>query len=132
MHVNTGTSAWHNNSSCCYFYSAMKVSVYTTQYRLDTSWVPARLSVHESSRLAHVRMPIGLHVHICVPCTHPKCIHCMRHIELTWGHQAQGHANKITGVLDLRTLWGVGMLFSVLYPQHSYPIGSLQLKAAGN
>lgn len=66
MHVNTGTGAWHNNGSCCYFYSTMRVSVYTTQYRLDTSWVPAGMGVHGSPRLAHVlgHMHVGLHVYL--------------------------------------------------------------------
>ena len=113
----------------------MKVSVHTAQYRLDTSWVPARMGVHEAPRLLHMQVHthIGLPLHLCVPWARPKYAHCTRSTALPWGHQAyaQVPANKIAGP-SLRVHAGVEeMLFqSVIYPSTRSSLGSLQLKAA--
>lgn len=94
--------------------------------------MPAGMGVRKSPRLAHVQvhMYTGLRVHICVPCAHPKYKCCTRHTAHTWGHEAQVCANRITGPWFRAHPGVIGMLFLVLYPQHSPLPGSLQLKAA--
>lgn len=100
MHGNAWSGAAHSKCSVMVAAATLPRRLFTLPGR-DWTPPPGGVGVHESPRLAHVQIHthIGLPRHICVPCAHPKCVHCMRRIALVWGHQAhtQVCANRITG-----------------------------------
>lgn len=63
-----GTQEVLNNGSCCSS-SSRKVSVNTSQYRFDATWLSTRVGVHKFPRLVHVQVHqhVGLPMHLRVP-----------------------------------------------------------------